>query len=204
MVTVTRSATLLASTTPKSRSLVAAPRTISTRQPRSLSALASQNSGALLERLVAEVTSALETARSVQVRAVAATPPQSPIQQATRPSPSRFVTPGRGAFRRPVPGPATPPCRPPPPHPPRLLPVPGAALPVPFLVRGRKMMIVADEDVTREEDAPPSFLWIVDITDEKHPVPIGTYQVQAEDGRPAPPLPGSHPPSASVPGPDTH
>ena len=35
------------------------------------------------------------------------------------------------------------------------------ALPVPFLVRGRKMMIVADEDVTREENAPPSFLWIV-------------------------------------------
>jgi hypothetical protein len=62
------------------------------------------------------------------------------------------------------------------------------------------MMIVADEDVTREENAPPSFLWIVDITDEKHPVPIGTYQVEAEDGRPAPTFTGCHQPSEKITG----
>ncbi|WP_240917968.1 hypothetical protein [Phycicoccus sp. HDW14] len=46
MVTVTPSAVRRASTTPKSRSSDAAPRTISTWQPRSRSASASQNSGA--------------------------------------------------------------------------------------------------------------------------------------------------------------
>lgn len=74
------------------------------------------------------------------------------------------------------------------------------ALPVPFLVRGRKMMIVSDEDVTRVEDAPPSFLWMVDITDEKHPVPIGTYQVEAEDGTPRPTFTGCHQPSEKITG----
>ncbi len=74
------------------------------------------------------------------------------------------------------------------------------ALPVPFLVRGRKMMIVSDEDVTRAEDAPPSFLWMVDITDEKHPVPIGTYQVEAEDGTPRPTFTGCHQPSEKITG----
>ena len=47
VVTVTPSAQRAASTTPNSRSSLAAPSTISTRQPRSRSGSASQNSGAL-------------------------------------------------------------------------------------------------------------------------------------------------------------
>ena len=74
------------------------------------------------------------------------------------------------------------------------------ALPVPFPVRGQRMLLVADEDVTRQEDAPPSFLWIVDITDERHPVPIGTFQVEAEDGSPRPTFTGCHQPSEKVTG----
>jgi hypothetical protein len=41
------------------------------------------------------------------------------------------------------------------------------ALPVPFLLRGRRVMLVADEDVVRlAGPTSPAFLWLVDITDE--------------------------------------
>src|SRR6185437_2111912 len=50
-------------------------------------------------------------------------------------------------------------------------------LPIPFAVRGRKVMIVADEDASVLYPAPGSFLWIVDITDETRPVPFASYQV---------------------------
>ncbi len=46
------------------------------------------------------------------------------------------------------------------------------ALPVPFQVRGRRIMLVADEDVVRLGPGSPSFLWIVDITDETRPIPV--------------------------------
>jgi len=64
------------------------------------------------------------------------------------------------------------------------------ALPVPFPVRGRRLMIVADEDTARSDREPPAFLWMVDITDERHPVPFGSFQVEAEDGSPRPTLTG--------------
>jgi hypothetical protein len=56
------------------------------------------------------------------------------------------------------------------------------ALPVPFPVRGRRIMLVADEDVVRLGPASPSFLWIVDITDETRPIPFASFQVAEEDG----------------------
>ncbi len=46
--------------------------------------------------------------------------------------------------------------------------------------RAGKVMLVADEDVVRLEMAQPSFLWLVDITDETRPIPFASFQV---DGR---------------------
>ncbi len=59
------------------------------------------------------------------------------------------------------------------------------ALPVPFPLQGRRVMVVADEDVAKLEPGPPSFLWLVDITDEKHPMPFASFQVAGVDGSPA-------------------
>jgi hypothetical protein len=56
------------------------------------------------------------------------------------------------------------------------------ALPVPFELRGRRVMLVADEDVVRLGPAAPSFLWLVDITDETRPIPFASFQVEEEDG----------------------
>ncbi|MBI4290467.1 MAG: hypothetical protein HY661_03185 [Betaproteobacteria bacterium] len=74
------------------------------------------------------------------------------------------------------------------------------ALPIPFPVRGRRLMIVADEDTARSDNEPPAFIWMVDITDERHPVPFGSFQVEAEDGSPRPPLTGCHQPCEKVTG----
>ena len=73
-------------------------------------------------------------------------------------------------------------------------------LPVPFPVRGRRLMIVADEDIARPGVGPPAFLWMVDITDEQHPMPFGSFQVEAEDGSPRPTTTGCHQPCEKVTG----
>jgi hypothetical protein len=52
---------------------------------------------------------------------------------------------------------------------------------IPFDIFGRQFAIVADEDVQRPETALPAFMWMVDISDEEHPVPVGTYQVEGLD-----------------------
>jgi hypothetical protein len=51
-------------------------------------------------------------------------------------------------------------------------------LPVPHRIRNRRFAVVTDEDVTDDvlED-PPAFMWILDITEERRPVPVATYQV---------------------------
>jgi len=67
------------------------------------------------------------------------------------------------------------------------------ALPVPFLLRGRRVMLVADEDVVRlAGPTSPSFLWLVDITDETRPIPFASFQVDEEDGMPKGDYTGLH------------
>jgi hypothetical protein len=74
------------------------------------------------------------------------------------------------------------------------------ALPVPFPLHGRRVMIAADEDVAKLEPGAPSFLWLVDITDEKHPTPFASFQVAGVDGEPQPEFTGCHQPCERVTG----
>src|SRR5947207_1118676 len=60
------------------------------------------------------------------------------------------------------------------------------ALPLPFEIRGRRYLVVADEDVQRNETDVPAFIWMVDITDERHPAPVGSFQVEGIEGKPHP------------------
>jgi hypothetical protein len=68
---------------------------------------------------------------------------------------------------------------------------------MPQPLKGRRIMLVADEDVAKLRPAPPSFTWVFDITDETLPVPIATIQVAGldRDGSPQPPMTGCHQPS---------
>jgi len=70
-------------------------------------------------------------------------------------------------------------------------------LPVPQPLMGRRIMVVADEDVAKLRPSPPAFTWIYDITDERQPMPIATFQVPGldHDGAPQPPMTGCHQPS---------
>ncbi len=74
------------------------------------------------------------------------------------------------------------------------------ALPLPFPLHGRRIMLAADEDVAKTAPGPPSFMWLVDITDEQHPVPISTFQVAGVDGEPQPEFTGCHQPCERVTG----
>lgn len=73
-------------------------------------------------------------------------------------------------------------------------------LPLPYRLKGRDVMLVADEDVARLGPSYPSFLWMVDITDETRPVPFASFQIEGIDGSPAPELTGCHQPSEVVTG----
>lgn len=68
---------------------------------------------------------------------------------------------------------------------------------IPQKLRGRDIMVVADEDVAKLWPSPPAFAWIYDITNEQLPVSIATYQVQGLDldGSPQPAMTGCHQPS---------
>lgn len=70
-------------------------------------------------------------------------------------------------------------------------------LAVPQPLKGRRVMVVADEDVAKLRPAAPAFAWIYDITDETLPTPIATINVAGvdTDGRPQPPMTGCHQPS---------
>jgi hypothetical protein len=75
-------------------------------------------------------------------------------------------------------------------------------LPYPEPLKGRRVMIVADEDVAKLWPAPPSFTWIYDITEERVPTPISTFQVPGldRDGTPQPAMTGCHQPSERLAG----
>jgi hypothetical protein len=70
-------------------------------------------------------------------------------------------------------------------------------LPMPAPLKGRRVMVVADEDVAKLWPAAPAFTWIYDITNENYPLPIATWQVEGldPDGAPQPPMMGCHQPS---------
>jgi hypothetical protein len=61
-------------------------------------------------------------------------------------------------------------------------------------------MVVADEDVVRGPDDVPAFMWMVDITDERHPVPVGSFQVEGIAGAKHPIMTTCHQPSEKITG----
>ena len=65
-------------------------------------------------------------------------------------------------------------------------------------------MIVADEDVDRLQPDPApemsAFIWFVDITDESHPVPVSSFQVDGLHGARHPDMTGCHQPSEVLAG----
>lgn len=68
---------------------------------------------------------------------------------------------------------------------------------IPQKLKGRDIMVVADEDVAKLRPSPPAFTWIYDITTETQPFPISTFQVPGldKDGSPQPQMTGCHQPS---------
>jgi hypothetical protein len=53
------------------------------------------------------------------------------------------------------------------------------AAPVPFEIMGRKVLVCTDEEVAdRLAPSPNAFMWIVDVTDEAHPVPVSAFRVE--------------------------
>lgn len=76
------------------------------------------------------------------------------------------------------------------------------ALPIPFPVKGRNLMILADEDVAKLRPHAPAFMWVVDITDETRPIIMSSFQVEGldKDGSPQPPMMGCHQPCEIVTG----
>lgn len=73
-----------------------------------------------------------------------------------------------------------------------------SAVPIDFPINGQRWMLVTDEDVARlSPDLAPeisAFLWMVDITEETHPTPVGSFQVAGVNGKRNPPMTGCHQP----------
>jgi hypothetical protein len=68
---------------------------------------------------------------------------------------------------------------------------------VPDIVKGRQVMIVADEDVSKLRPSPPAFAMVYDISVESLPTPIATITVPGidVDGSPQEPHTGCHQPA---------
>ena len=74
---------------------------------------------------------------------------------------------------------------------------------IPFKIDNREFAVVSDEDVVRLEGCPPypaAFLWVVDITDEKHPAPISSFQIEDMPPEQQPYATGCHQPCEIVTG----
>ncbi len=69
------------------------------------------------------------------------------------------------------------------------------ALPIPWRLMDRDILVVADEEAQKKRPDPPAFLWLFDITDEEHPVPISTHFLPRVD---APGKVGAHQPAEQV------
>jgi hypothetical protein len=71
-------------------------------------------------------------------------------------------------------------------------------VPIPFPIHGHRWMLVADEDVQPKEfdcvSGMPAALWMVNITDERKPVPVGSFQVEGLDGTVQPTQTACHQP----------
>lgn len=76
-------------------------------------------------------------------------------------------------------------------------------LPIALPLMGRRVMVVADEDVATLRPAAPSFAWIYDLADDAQPVPISTFRVAGldRDGSPQAEMTGCHQPSERLAGP---
>jgi hypothetical protein len=79
-----------------------------------------------------------------------------------------------------------------------------SAVPLERTLNGRRFMLVADEDVLPldAEMAPEmsAFIWMVDITDETRPTPVGSYQVPGLEGKRNPQMTGCHQPIETIEG----
>jgi hypothetical protein len=77
-----------------------------------------------------------------------------------------------------------------------------SAVPVEQTINGRRYMMVADEDVLPLDEAmapeTPAFIWMVDITDETRPIPIGSFQVEGVEGKKNPQMTGCHQPVEKI------
>lgn len=73
---------------------------------------------------------------------------------------------------------------------------------MPMPLKGREVMLVADEDVAKLYPSAPAFTWVYDVTDERNPISISTFQVEGvdRDGSPQEPMTGCHQPSERLTG----
>ena len=74
------------------------------------------------------------------------------------------------------------------------------ALPLPYEIDGRKLLMVAEEDVWRTPDERPGGLWMVDITNDKYPFVIGSFQMPELERPSVPPFTACHQPSERING----
>jgi hypothetical protein len=74
--------------------------------------------------------------------------------------------------------------------------------PIPFPIAGRRWMLVADEDVLPLDPNMAgdmsAFMWMVDITDESRPMPVGSFQVEGVNGKKNPWMTGCHQPIEDI------
>ena len=82
------------------------------------------------------------------------------------------------------------------PDPPSGCPTHSAVL-VPFAAGGRRIALVADEDVDRTAGALPARLWTIDVTDERQPRALSAFQV-AGVAPDAPEMTGCHQPVETI------